>query len=393
MKERDQRVWAVDPNAQDYQQKSNSSIVIVAVTFIYFIGMSFFPGNHLVEIGWALLTLLLIALWRLEIWLSVIVLYTFFIYFFLLGVAFDSTGKSDVSYLRTLASWTIFSALLFASLRSQPRKMFCIPHFGHFLRLLSFIAFLFMLLWSLSSLQQVSSGAVLDHREIVGENYLVLADLFAMSVLAFMSRQGIWFPIYLFLVISALAVLFFLSSRSSMVFFMLALLFTAKKHISIRHFLFFAIPLFVLCSYYFFITFGKDTQNMARMAALVELSGDESSILRRQIREDTIAQLADSPFCLIVPCHPERGKYDHSILSVIQFFGLPGIIVFLFSITLSVSKWRCFYRSWYFPLFIYCVLSLAFSRAWVSSTFPVGVALLFDALTKKKLRCGYNYWS
>lgn len=376
------RSGTIETEAEVARQQSHFSNVLAAVTLVYFLGVSFLPGYYSVEIGWLLLSLILLGAFHPKSWAVVVIFYLCLLFFFLLGAAFDNAAATNMSYLRTLASWTVFSALLFATLRYPSRRFTGIPRARIPLRLAQLLGILVILFWSIGSLREISEGSVVDFREITGQNYLVVADLFAMTAIAFLLRPGISAPVYLLVAGSTLVALFFLSSRTSLVFFPIALLFTVGRQVRLSVFLLVALPSLVASSVYFVNQIGTDTFNMARVTALFDLSSDESATARSQFRENTLTRLDQSPSCLIVPCHPTQGMYDHSILSVVEFFGLAGIWFLLIAIAACAYYWRRIYASWYLPLFVYCLLSLAFSRAWVSAAFPVGVALLFDVLAR-----------
>lgn len=364
------------------QQQESVTNIIAAVALIYFMGTSFFPGYNAIEAGWGFLLALLLILCKPVFFVPIATLYFAFFTFFLLGAALDQTGNSSLVFLRTLASWTIFSTFLFCALQGAGRRFTGFPMASISFRPLHLVGILGVFLWSISSLRQLAEGSVIDFRDFTGQNYLVVADLFAMLAISFLLRPGVSSLVFIAVSGCALATLFFLSSRTSLVFFPIALLLMVGRQVRLSTFLLFAVPVLVASGVYFVGQFGGETLNMTRVTALLELSSDQSATSRSQFRENALTRINQSPSCLIVPCHPEHGMYDHSVFSVVEFFGLMGIAFLLVSAAACVCLWRRILRSWYLPLFVFCFLSLLFSRSWLSAAFPVGVALLFDVIAR-----------
>jgi hypothetical protein len=342
----------------------------------YFLGTLFLKDVPIIPLIWAILFFSTIFVVRSRHIIVVIIIYSVFSVFYATGLLFDSTGNATLAYYRIILIWTISSCLI-AGIISGGARIFLDGNFSTFLtQKIHFSAIVLLAAWAVFALRDLNAGVVIDHRDIAGTGYLTLSDTFALFSVAYLCREKM--PSWEFALVLGLSftIIFLLGSRTTLLFYPIAVVFLVGKHTS----LFGAVAwifAFIFGAYYWAgDSIDLESGAFFRAQTLFALEADESARVRGQIREQMFARFNESPECFIISCQPEQTHYEHSVLSVIQYFGLAGIIFLIVSCAVLVAKFRFFWRQWYFPILVYCTISLLLSRAWITVTFPVFLAII-----------------
>lgn len=354
------------------------STLLLVIFIQYFLGTVLFQNVPIIELIWLILLITLFIFVRMKSISLVALIYLIFSIFYTTGIAFDSQGLATSSYYRTILTWFIFSALALSCLTLDFRylsggwRSFSKLHLAHFVAIVAFSG------WAIIALQDLNAGLLTDFRDVTGGGYLTLSDAFSLLSLAYLCRDKL--PSWEFTLVLALSVvvIFLLGSRTTLVFYPFAAALLVVRQVSFRGAIGWAA--FLSGAAFYWLKDSVDLQGGAffRFNTLFSFDNDQSATVRAEIREQLIDRMNDNPQCFVLACHPEQGWYDHSIFSVVQYFGLAGIILLIGGVVLPIVNFRYILRQWYFPIFVYCVAGLLFSRAWVSVVFPVFIAFLVD---------------
>ncbi len=355
------------------------STLLLVICVQYFLGTVFLQGVPIIEMIWALLLGTLLIFVKPRSTVAIGVVYFFLMLFYATGVAFDDRGLATSAYYRTILTWFIFSALLFACLRLDLRRLNRSPRAPRLVKFIHFFSILAFSGWASVALRDLNSGVVVDFRDVTGAGYLTLSDSFALLSLAYLCRDKL--AAWEFVVVFGLSVvvIILLGSRTTLAFYPFAVAFLIGRHVSFRATLAWSAVLGAGAFYWLKDSLDFESGAFFRLNTLFSFADDESASVRDGIRDQMLDRINDNPECLFLACHPEQGWYDHSVLSVVQHFGFAGIVFLIGSIFLGLVKFRYFRKQWYFPIFIYCAVALLLSRAWVTVVFPVFVAFVVDA--------------
>lgn len=361
------------------QSQRYVSVLLMAVCALYFLGTVFLQGWPVIEFMWALILVILLAFAKHRSTFKLLLIYFIFTIFYSSYVSFDSQEHAAYAYYRRLISSFILSALLLASLKLDLRRMRTAPISPRLLRFIQLMSIIALAGWALVALRNLNSGDLIYFRDVTGEGYLTLSDTFALFSLSYLCREKI--PGWEFATVFGLSVvvIILLGSRTTIILYPFAVAFLVVRQFSISAAIGWSVVLGAGAFYWLKDTVDLESNAFFRLNTLFSLSSDESEVVRDMFRNQMLDRIMDHPECLLLACPPEQGAYDHSIFSVIQYFGFAGIIFLIFSIFLCIVKFPYFVKQWYFPIFIYCVLALSMSRAWVALVFPVFVAFVVDA--------------
>lgn len=359
-------------------QRLTSTIFLITF-FQYFSGFLYFKDLPINELTWLILLIALVIFSGFKSIAVAAFIYFVFALFYTTGVTFDREGLANSVYYRTILTSFILSALVLSCLRLDlrylPGRWRSISKF----KFVHFVAIVLFAGWALTALQALNIGLLTDFRDVTGAGYLTLSDAFALLSLAYLCREKL--PSWEFVLVFGISVvvIFLLGSRTTLAFYPFAVAFLLIRQVSFKGAIGWAA--FLGGAAFYGLRDIVDTGSAAffRFNSLFSLDNDQSAIVRAEIRELMLARMNYHPECFIISCHPENGWYDHSIFSVVQHFGLAGIVVLIGALILSIVRFRYLSQQWYFPIFVYCAVSLLLSRAWVSIVFPVFIAFLLDA--------------
>jgi hypothetical protein len=358
-------------------------LFLAAVFLAYFLPLSVGIAGWLPIVFWALALFYAICTVRRNVFLLVLGLHAFLFGFYLLGIVLGSEGSPTAYYMRNLST-SFVVVLIIANAASDPKvpplQIFQLKLAKILLRLLGFV----IVCWLLLVYSNASQEFVGDRRDLVGYSYLTPSDLFAMTILAAIGSLRLRILEALFYILIGIAFTVFLGSRSSIIFFILSsTVFVLHQIGGVRSIL---ILIFMATSYWvlYIGLVEKSGELFGRVYTLFSLGKDESVTLRGEFISNFLETLNVSIHCLVVPCHPERGMYVHNFISMVQHFGVAGLILTIVVATMSAVNYRAILRSRYFALFVFCALSVIFTRGWVSFVFPVLLGLLLGISVFKR---------
>lgn len=373
-----------DPDS-DRAQSQLTSLLLVGF-LMYFLGTVFMEKIPFVEIGWFLLLVLAVVSVKSKAIFSIAIIYIFFAIFYSTGVFSDNRGTATLVYYRTILVWCIFSILVYGVLTENTRPIFRVRLDLFKLYRLHLAAIVLVAAWSFVALKDLNAGLVIDFRDYTGAVYLTLSDAFAMFSISYLCRDKL--PSWEFAVVLGLSltVIILLGSRTTMVFYPFSAAFLIGKRGSLLGAFGWSVAL--LGGAYYWLKDSLDIESGAffRFQTLFSTGADESATVRDLFLENMLIRLNENPECFIISCHPENGQYVHSILSVVQHFGFAGLVFLVGVIVVSALNITFFKQQWFLPILVYCAISVVMSRAWVSVTFPVFLALiLVPFLARSKL--------
>ena len=354
------------------------AMLFLFIFFQYFLGTSLLHDVPIIELMWLMLLVILFLFSKSKNIILIGLIYFILAIFYTTGLAFDSQGLATAAYYRTILTSFIYSALLFSILTLDLRRL---RGKWKSLNKLPFVQFAIIVIfsgWAMIGIQDLNNAVLTDFRDITGAGYLTLADSFALFSIAYLCRERL--PPWEFVLVFGLSavVIFLLGSRTAMVLYPVAVVFIIGRHVSFIGVIGWAL-LFCSAAFFWFASrLTLESSAFFRFDSLFLLGSDESLTVRNVILDRWLDQLTNNPECFILACHPEEGWYVHNILSVVQYFGLAGIIFLVGTVFVIVVRFSYLFRQWYFPILLYCVVSLFFSRSWVTVVFPVFLALVAD---------------
>lgn len=225
-------------------------------------------------------------------------------------------------------------------------------------------------------------------------NYLILADVSAIAGLLFCMLR---IPFFLKCFVAALVMvgLLFLGSRSSMVFYFVAL--ALAFLIEFRGFgllaktksvLFLSVALVALIALVL-----EQKERFYRLFSIFNITEDSSFKARNNLADQFWENVSEGWLSFLVGGGSETsGSYAHNLLSVWQFSGffafLATILLLCLAFVIVFSRPVFFRRI--LPVWFFCFLSCIFSRSIVSIVFPVLFSLswivVFSAFPKSDSR-------
>lgn len=221
-----------------------------------------------------------------------------------------------------------------------------------------------------------------------GEHYSIyLGEEFRASYLIVSDLVSIFCLIYLLcyrnieaivVVFFSLVVVFFLGSRSSMVFLIGAaalgvwfVFLSTAGHYLTKLFL---IVVAVIGVWQLAIFVIDNHDRFYRLFSILEMSHDSSYLERLQLQNYFFDSL-DTPFCFLVGCGPASdGGYVHNLLSVWQYFGFPLFLVVVILVMISLL-YMLLIKSGMLPLYVFVLAQMVFARSWNSVTFALLVSI------------------
>jgi hypothetical protein len=371
-------------NSERTQSQITSLLLIVCLQ--YFLGTVFMKNTPVIELIWFLLLLLVVVAVRQKAIFAVSAIYLVFAVFYTTGIFFDDRGTATLAYFRTILVWCILSILVYGVLTQNTRAILRVRLKLFKVHRLHFAAIFLVAAWSFVALRDLNAGLVIDYRDFTGAGYLTLSDTFAMFSISYLCRDKL--PSWEFAVVLGLSllVIFLLGSRTTLAFYPFSVAFLIGKRVSLLGAFGWSVAL--LGGAYYWLKDSLDVESGAffRVQTFFSTEVDESARVRDLFREDMLKYFNENPECFIVSCHPEQGHYDHSVLSVVQHFGFAGLVFLVGVIAVTALNFRFFKQQWFLPILVYCAISLVMSRAWLSVTFPVFLALiLVPFLVRSKL--------
>ena len=363
-----------DPDSDKAQSQLTS--LLLAVFLMYFLGTALIENIPVVEIVWFLLFVLAMVSVKSRAIFSIATIYIVFAIFYSTGIFSDNRETTTLIYYRTILVWCIFSILAYGILTQNTRPVFRIRLKLIKIHRLHFVAIVLVAAWSFVALRDLNAGLVVDFRDYTGAVYLTLSDAFAMFSISYLCRDKL--PSWEFVVVLGLSlmVIILLGSRTTMVFYPFSVVFLIGKRGSLLGAFGWSVAL--LGGAYYWLKDSLDIESGAffRFQTFFSTGTDESTTARDLFLEDMLNRLNENLECFIISCHPENGHYVHSILSVVQHFGFAGLVFLVGVIVVSALNIRFFKQQWFLPVFVYCLISILMSRAWVSLTFPVFLAMI-----------------
>lgn len=375
------------PNS--YVAQKGVSVLLMVIWIQYFLGTVIMPGVPIIDFFWAILLATMLIFVKPAAIFFVGMVYLFFFVFYSTGAVNDPYGFFSVTYYKTILTWFIFSTLTYGFISQNVKGLrnvkFSTPKIFN-IYILQIIFIFLVFLWAFFALRALNQSVLLDFREVTGTGYLTLSDAFAAFSIAYLCRERI--PSWEFSAVLGMSVvvIFLLGSRTTLVFFPVAVLFFIGRHVSIRGFFIWAGVIGAISAVMLKGKLDLESGAFFRFFSLISFQGDESGIVRDEFRSQMISRMSENPTCFLVACHPEAGNYDHSVLSVIQYFGFFGLLFLVISTVVAIIRIRYYFKQWYFPLFVYCSLSLIFSRAWVGVIFPIFVPMIIDGVFSLNFR-------
>lgn len=300
---------------------------------------------------------------------------------YILGYATKASPEVSLIYAPQILTMCVGSSWVLGIMQGTNRL--CIPSFIH--TWLHRIFLFLSSLWATTSINTISSGLVIDSRELTGFSYITTSDLFSMFCLASLSRQRIReMEFFIFLALGLLVVAL-LGSRSAVIWLFIVSFFifinrfkTSSKFIS----LFIAFP--ILSYLYYYIE--ENSRAFNRLNSLYDLENDESLSIRIEYFSNFFNRFYSEPKCIIISCHSPEGHYAHNILSVMEHFGIIGASLFIFIFLAAARRWKNILHLNAIPLFIFTAASVLFTRAWVSTVFPIFLGISLSILMAGKKR-------
>lgn len=254
-------------------------------------------------------------------------------------------------------------------------------------------------LWELAFMLALSAWIYLIYREqfyvsyavraVGATNYLTLSDLLAILTILAISRERLDWKIKSAWLIVGITGVLLLGSRATIVFLTVSILagflIENRESLAIRVAkVIAALATLLACGWAFVSLF--DQTITYRLTSLGEMSGDESYQGRSLFLKNYFDGIAAEPSCLVLPCFPAYGEYVHSILSVHQYFGLPGLLIAATGLVLIISARLKGWQPAAPILLIFTIISLIFARPWISFVFPVYVSYMVSAFIFHKKR-------
>lgn len=356
------------------------STLCMIVCCQYFLGTVFFVGTPIILVIWLLLSFVVALFVKPTAIFVIFSIYAVFGIFYSTGFVSESWGVATPFYYRSILAWSIFSTLVYGFASGNVKGIKNGLSIGIKIERVQFLAILLFAGWSFVGLRDLNSGILVDYRDITGNGYLTLSDAFALFSIAYMCRERI--PSWELSIVFGLSlvVIFLLGSRTTLVFYPFAVAFLIGRNVSAKGALLWAVALGGSLYYAFRDFVDLNSGAFFRFNSLFVMGQDRSGAVRDTIRQDMLDRIEENPECLIIACHPEAGLYDHSVLSVIQHFGIFGIAFLIFFFVIGFLRFRFIIAQWYFPILVYCTVSLVLSRAWLSVIFPVFIGLMLAAL-------------
>lgn len=305
--------------------------------------------------------------------------------FYLLGVAASDDGASW-SYARTIFTWFILSGFVFAHLSGQLRPDRALTPRVH--RIAHRIGLACLVLWAsfaIYYLRSATIGGQTDFRKITSGHYITLADTIALFGLCSLLRRDIRvFEAVLFF-LGCLLALVIAGSRPSMTLFgligLIILVARTPWRVSLP-----VAAVAIVAALATVLAFGGGASWLQRLTSMFSPGGDTSLIVRFELFAQFWLHLVQHPGCALAPCPPEDGRYAHNILSLIQYFGILGVVMTLAFIVTTVAGLRRILASEDWPLYAYSLTLVFLARSWTNLVFAVGLGLVMVSLEEQRLR-------
>jgi hypothetical protein len=220
--------------------------------------------------------------------------------------------------------------------------------------------------------------------QLRSDNYLTVSDLLSMLALLILSgikgrplQQVVW------LVLVSIALMTLGSRASIVVFAVCALMAMASGNAMGRSglrvwkivlgLLTIAVTSILFLNYF-------DNNVTLRLLTLDNMGHDASADARKFNLVEYVHTVSDHPMCMVVSCFKTGGNYVHSILSVVEYFGIAGVLILVISPVTMLISWRRGWRPLCAPLFAYCAIQLVIARSWVCLVFPVFIGYLISSI-------------
>jgi len=223
--------------------------------------------------------------------------------------------------------------------------------------------------------QQYSPDAAYDIR---ANNYLIVADLLIIYALLRMNKNRLLSSILWGGV--AVVGLVLLGSRAAMVFGTVAVLLRLYVVLPRRILIRTGVSALAAMISWAIIDMAFEESTLARLFSIVSFQDDQSFNQRSEIFRAWISNTSLYPECLIIPCLPRQGMYVHNFISLIEYFGIIGALLFLLSIGVIV---RALVKGWRIPafaLFALCVMQIVLARSFGALVYPIFFAYAFLAI-------------
>lgn len=294
--------------------------------------------------------------------------------FYFLGAARQGFSVESLGYAKYILTTFVFSSSIFwLSIRRPKKRRLDLWRISVMFQRIA-LAVLFV--WTIWSIEMISAMDIVDNRDVVGYSYLTVSDILAMLSLVMLARKGI--RAYEFAIILSVTfyILAFLGSRASIVvFFVAAMLAASVRGGGIKYYTSMVVILVLGCALAFYYLV-ENLDVFSRLNTLLNLGTDESLLTRLEFVNTFIYRLSDDVTCLLIPCQPEPGRYFHGLLSLIEYFGVAGLLVILSMFGFFAVRPRMFLSQWYSGLFIYALISSLMFRAWVSPVYAAVFAIM-----------------
>jgi len=361
----------------EFDEAVGAASLFAVVFLIYFFGLPMPGENSLVVYGWAILSVFAVLSVKLMAAMPVVFFYVVLLIFYVYGAARVGLLDGSLGYVRVIATSFVFSSFLYAiCIVGGQRKSLIFGFHEKTWIVFQKIFLLAIVAWTFLSLRYMKLNHQIDFRLIVSDSYLTVSDLFALFALSMISRKKISSREIFGVVFAVLFVLVFLGSRASMVLFLFsAMCILLKKGFSICDVCIVLIAFFPAVIL-FFANFDFDNSIFFRVNSIFSLATDESRMFRSYLAQQMLDEFYLMPSCLIVACQPQAGMYSHNLFSVVQYFGVFGLVLMSTFFVVTIFSLKYIYASWWFGIFLYVSLSVIFFRAWVSPVFPVLVAFI-----------------
>jgi hypothetical protein len=196
-------------------------------------------------------------------------------------------------------------------------------------------------------------------------NYLIVADLFVIYGLFSLGNSNFRNAL---IVLYVSAVLFLLGSRSTMLLgvIILCIAIILKSDIEIKKIIYSIIVFFGFVIFINILSslFGENI--FYRYQNIFNIGYDDSFLGRKEHFQNFVTNINTDVSCLLVPCFPKPGGYVHNILSMIQYYGIFGLVIFIAHNIVIFIAFKKGFRSQLFFVYIFLIISFVLTRSYTS---------------------------
>ncbi len=369
----------------DFSTKSltflNFIILLLFLSYtLKFSEKTFYLPLDIVYSCWFFLLLLSFYLTKIKNSFFIFLLLYLFTSFVFYGIN-SSTFLINTDSSRYLLIIFTFSTLSF--------NVFSIPKYNNSLyRLTKKINFLFIAIIIFLIIYVVSSKRHFSfflEQDFIN-SYLILSDLLSLILIIFLSHSDKKTVFHLLITVVLTIGVLSLGSRSSIVFLLISLTLIFYKNIIKSGFVH-TLALLTMLVFSLNIAFyyiQSESEYFYRFYSIVEITEDNSFKARDVIQESFFNKLEKNKECIILGCGYEgQGEYVHNILSIWQSFGL---LIFTINLIIIIASFYILFvkkkLGLLLPVYLFCFLSILFSRSYVSIVYPLHLGLSFFILYK-----------